>query len=58
MVRWGSSGGCLLVAMFCAYGFLASGELQGDREIAWKTGYALVGGLSFLAAVWQAFRGR
>ncbi len=39
MLRWGSSGGCLFVALFCAYGFLASGELQGTREILWMIPY-------------------
>ena len=58
MVRWGSSGGCLLVALFCAYGFIASGELQGNREIVWKTGYALVGVICFVGALWQAFKGK
>ncbi len=40
MIRFGTSGGCLMFALFCAYGFLASGELTGNQEIAWKVGYA------------------
>jgi hypothetical protein len=58
MVRWGSSGGCLLVALFCAYGFVASGELQGNGELLWKTGYAVAGAVSFFGALWQAFKGK
>ena len=51
MLRWGTGGGCLLFAVFCAYGFLASGELNGAEEMAWKTGYAIAGGIALLAAV-------
>ncbi len=58
MVRWGSSGGCLLVALFCIYGFIASGELQGSREILWKSGYALVGMVCVLCALWKSFKGK
>ena len=58
MVRWGSSGGCVLVALFCIYGFIASGELQGNHEILWKTGYALVGVACLLGALWQSFKGK
>ena len=56
MVRWGSSGGCLLVALFCVYGFVASGELQGNGELCWKTGYAVTGAVSFLGVLWQSFK--
>ena len=41
----GSSGGCLFFAMFCGYGFLASGEFSGAQEMWWKVGYGTVGGL-------------
>ena len=58
MLRWGSSGGCLFVALFCAYGFLASGELQGTREILWKTVYAVTGAVCFFGALWQSFKGK
>ena len=39
----------MLVTLFCAYGFVASGELQGNRELLWKTGYAVAGAVSFFA---------
>ena len=58
MLRLGSSGGCFLVALFCVYGFVASAELQGQREVLWKVGYAVVGALSLAAALWQSFRAR
>ncbi len=58
MIRWGSSGGCLLVALFCVYGFLAAGEYQGTREIAWKAAYALLGAVAVLGALCQAARGK
>ena len=58
MLRWGSSGGCLFVALFCVYGFVASGELQGTREILWKTGYAVTGAICFFGALWQSFKGK
>lgn len=32
----------LLVASFCIFGFLASFE-PGDRHLAWRFGYAVVG---------------
>ncbi len=57
-MRWGSSGGCLLVALFCVYGSMASGELQGNREILWKTGYSVVGATCLFGAFWQAFKGK
>ena len=40
-----ASGALLLLAAFCAYGFLAAGEQRGRQETAWRTGYALCGGL-------------
>ena len=58
MLKWGSSGGCLLVALFCVYGFWASGEYQGTKELAWKTGYATVGPVALFGSVWQAIRGK
>ena len=48
----------MLVALFCAYGFVASGEFQGNREILWKTGYAVAGAVCFFGALWQSFRGK
>jgi hypothetical protein len=53
MLRWGSSGGCLLFALFCAYGFLASGELDGAAELAWRTGYAIAGVIGLGGALIQ-----
>ena len=58
MVRWGSSGGFLLVVLFCVYGFISSGELEGNREILWKTGYAVVGVICLCGALWQSFKGK
>ena len=48
--------GCLVVALFCAYGFLASGELTGTAELAWKVVYAAAGLISLGLAVWQAIK--
>ena len=58
MIKLGSSAGCLLVALFCVYGFLASGEYEGTKEFLWKAGYATVRIITFLGSVWQATRGR
>lgn len=58
MFKWAGSGGCLLVALFCCYGFLASGEYEGTRELAWKTAYALMGTVSMSGAVIQAIKGK
>ena len=57
MLRWGTSGGCVLAALFCVYGFMASGELEGTRELAWRSGYAIAGCLALLGAIVQAKRG-
>lgn len=54
MLRWGSAGGCVLFAVFCVYGFLASGELEGAAEIAWRTGYALAGFTALAGAFFQS----
>lgn len=51
MLRWVSITGCLLLALFCVYGFLASGELDGASETAWKTGYTIAGAGALLVAV-------
>jgi hypothetical protein len=53
-MKWLTSGGCFLFAIFCGYGFLASGELSGTAELLWKIGYALTGGLAFAGAVYSA----
>jgi hypothetical protein len=39
-----------LFALFCVYGFIASGELNGAPETAWKTGYSIAGILALVAA--------
>jgi len=57
-MRWGSSGGCLLAALFCVYGFLASGELQGNRQIYWKTGYAVAGLICVFGVCRQITKGK
>lgn len=57
-MKFASSGSCLLFAMFCGYGFLASGEYSGAKELWWKVGYGTVGGLSLLSAIWLAWRRR
>jgi hypothetical protein len=49
-VRWGVAGCCVLFALYCGYGFIASGELDGDGETAWKTGYAIAGILALVGA--------
>ncbi len=56
-IRFLSSGGLLFLALFCAYGFWASGELNGQKEVAWKTGYAVLGVLSLVGTVYQAAKG-
>ncbi len=56
MFRWLGAGACILVALFCAYGFLAAGESSGAAKVAWKTGYVAVGLLALLGAAWQAAR--
>lgn len=43
MLRLGSAAVCVLFSLFCVFGFLASGELDGGREVAWRTGYAIAG---------------
>jgi hypothetical protein len=40
----------VLFALYCGYGFIASGELDGDGETAWKTGYAIAGILALVGA--------
>ncbi len=49
-----SSGGCFFLALFCVYGFLASGEYSGTRELAWKSGYAALGMVALVTSVWLA----
>jgi hypothetical protein len=48
------AGGCVLFALFCIFGFIASGEATGASETRWKTGYAFAGivamGGAFLVA--------
>jgi hypothetical protein len=39
-----------LVAAFCVYGFIAAGE-PGPNHIYFRTGYAIVGLVSLVAAV-------
>lgn len=53
-----SSGGCLFFALFCVYGFIASGEYDGTRELAWKSGYAALGLASLATSVWLASKKR
>ncbi|HUG19420.1 MAG TPA: hypothetical protein VMM56_10605, partial [Planctomycetaceae bacterium] len=53
-MKWIGSGGCFFLALFCGYGFLASGELSGTPELMWKTGYAVAGLLAFCGAVYAA----
>lgn len=38
-------------ALFCGYGFLASGELSGSEEMLWRSGYAVLGLGSLVVAV-------
>lgn len=56
--RFLSSGGLFLLAVFCGFGFLSAGELDGDAEFKWKVGYALLGGLSVAGAVYMAWKRR
>gem|GEM_PF-3303459 len=56
MWRWGISGGCVLLAVFCTYGFVASGELSGASRTAWKAGYAILGGIALVTAGLQGTR--
>lgn len=51
-------GGCVLVALFCAYGFACSGEYTGTQELAWKSGYAAAGSGALMLALWLAFKGQ
>ncbi|MBC8289939.1 MAG: hypothetical protein H8E37_06445 [Planctomycetes bacterium] len=57
MLRWGSSGGCVLAALFCVYGFIASGEYEGAQELAWRSGYAVAGLVARFGAFVQAKKG-
>lgn len=43
MLRWIFAGCCVMFALFCVFGFIASGEADGAREVRWKTGYAFAG---------------
>jgi hypothetical protein len=45
----------LLIALFgllafCLFGFLASGELEGERMLKWRIGYSL-GGMAVLTGI-------
>lgn len=51
-MKFFTSGGCIFLALFCGYGFLASGEYSGTRELWWKVGYGSVGVLLLLTALW------
>lgn len=42
-----------LIALFCGFGYLASGELSGREEFVWKTGYAVTGLLFLIATIMQ-----
>lgn len=53
-LRFASSGSLLIIAAFCAYGFIASGEYTGSKELYFKSAYGLVGGLCVVAALWLA----
>jgi len=50
-LRVASAGAMLLLAGFCAYGFIASGEYSGQRELLWKVGYAIIGGAGVASAI-------
>lgn len=51
-------GGCVLVALFCAYGFICSGEYAGRQELVWKSGYAAIGIGAVMVALWLAFKAK
>lgn len=55
-MKYLSSGACLLVAVFCAYGFLASGEYTGAQKLAWQSGYAIAGLVMLTSGLWIARR--
>jgi hypothetical protein len=49
-------GGCVLVALFCAYGFACSGEYTGTQELWYKAVYAIAGIGALLLGLWLAFK--
>ena len=50
-MRWGIAGFCALFALFCGYGFIASGELDGTSATAWKTGYVIAGIVALIGSI-------
>jgi len=57
-VRLPRGGGLFFFALFCGYGFLASSELQGNEEVAWKVAYGTLGIVSLVGAFYRASKGR
>jgi uncharacterized membrane protein YuzA (DUF378 family) len=49
-MKWIVAIACLLVAGFCAFGFLATFEGEGGSFLAFRIGYAVVG-LACLAGI-------
>lgn len=49
-----SSGCFFFLALFCIYGFIASGEYDGEKEIVWKTTYVVLGLIAVVGAFWRA----
>ncbi|MFT4554827.1 MAG: hypothetical protein ACI92S_000156 [Planctomycetaceae bacterium] len=42
-MKWIITGGGVVFALFCIFGFIASGELNGASETRWKAAYAIAG---------------
>jgi hypothetical protein len=49
MARIIGSAGCLLLAAFCVFGFLAT--FEPGPHLGWRIGYALTGLLAFCGAI-------
>jgi hypothetical protein len=51
-----SAGSLICLALFCGFGFIASGEATGERLVMFRVIYGVLGGLSLAGAVRLATR--